>query len=151
MHAPFPGIQLIINSVTAEELHERVVSLARQFNVVLPSLAPETKQDGPKETATKETVKEEKKSVKKTKEETKTEKPEETKEVKETKPETTSAHTVDDVKGALQKLSSVKGIAALKEFLATYKNKDGAACAKVSDVQVADYSTLINDVEEKLK
>lgn len=142
MHTP-SGLQLIVNSGTAEELSRMVRSLAKQFGVdlskaeaqVIVEAEPEVKEEVKEEKTKKTTTKKQATEKATEKEETPTE-------------EAKTSLTKEMVSSAAQALSAAKNLDAVKKIIAQFKKTDGEACRKISEIQEADYAEFIAACEK---
>lgn len=127
-----PSYQLIVNSTNADELSQKVLSLAKQFGVDLSKASPlegelkdwqdkATEKSSPKKEAVKEVAP-----------------------VEEAPAAKPSSKTLDDVKAACQKLTKVKNLDAVKAILAQFNAK------KVSEINEADYGAFVAACEKEM-
>lgn len=148
-------MELKITASNGEDLKNKVISLAKQFGVDLTTVQAEIIVEAEKI----ETPKEEKVKKGNAKAQTKSAVVEaasivetaqvvsDTNQTTSEKPATLSKQNIAD---ACQKVSGAKGLAAAKEILGTFKNAEGVACRRISDIQEADYAKFISDCEKAL-
>ena len=131
-----PGIQLIVNSTTAEELQEKVISLAKQFGVDLTKAQATMVVEAETEKVVEEKPKKEKKSKKAEVVETTI--------VEEVEVETQEDETItrEQITNSLQALSAVSNIETVKEVLAAFGAK------KVSDLKESEYPAVMAKIRE---